>query len=110
MTPKRVTCRSANVIYCIECDSCGLQYVGQTKNQLRKHMNNYFSTIRNSYDTLVAHHLNKKHNLYIPKITVTILQLIRSSDNKDNDMRNIWENIWIGRLNTIAPKGLNIQD
>ena len=31
--PRKISCNSTNVIYCIECTSCGLQYVGQTKNK-----------------------------------------------------------------------------
>ena len=42
---------------------------------------------------------------------ITVLQLLRTSDMEtDQDKRNECENIWIARLNTIVPNGLNIQD
>ena len=109
-TYKKVTCRSQNLVYCIECDLCGIQYVGQTRNQLRIRMNNHISTIRTKSDTPLARHLNKIHNVNEnPKLTVTVLHLSNSSTT-DTSLREKWENIWIARLNTISPKGLNIQD
>ena len=112
LIPKKITCRSSNVIYCINCMTCGMQYVGQTKNELRQRVNNHLSTIRNRVDTPVARHFNRIHNeTNNPSIKLSILQLIRSNDQRmDLISRNKWENIWIGRLCTISPFGLNIQD
>ena len=111
LIPKKVTCRSNNLIYCIECRDCGIQYVGQTKNELRVHINNHMNTIRNNQDTPVARHCAKHEMQIKPRLIVSILQLIRSSDRPDDSSeRNKWENIWIGRLNTVSPNGLNIQD
>ena len=106
---KEVSCRSQNLIYCIECKLCGKQYVGQTKNQLRVRMNNHCSSIRTNADTPVSRHYNM-HG-HISALNFTVLQLIRSSDKeREQDVRNSCENIWIARLHTITPNGLNIQD
>ena len=32
---KKISCRSSNLIYCITCNKCGMQYVGQTMRRLR---------------------------------------------------------------------------
>ena len=41
-----ITCRSNNLIYAIECNRCGMHYVGQTKQHLMDRMVNHFATIR----------------------------------------------------------------
>ena len=108
---KKGTCRSSNLIYCIECNLCQKQYVGQTKNQLRVRMNNHLSTIRNSGDTPVARHFECHNMTSNPQLTVYILQLIRGNDEfLEQQLRNDWENIWIARLYTLVPKGMNIHD
>jgi len=33
-TKKNITCRSSNLVYLITCKTCGIQYVGQTKNTI----------------------------------------------------------------------------
>ena len=40
-----ITCRSNNLIYAIECNKCGMHYVGQTKRRLMDRMVNHFTTI-----------------------------------------------------------------
>ena len=111
LTLKKISCRSSNLIYYIQCKLCGIQYVGQTRNQLRNRMNNHISSIRTCSETPVAWHFNNAHNIKNkPPIVVTIVQLISTSKDRELFLRNKWENIWIGRLHTISPKGLNIQD
>ena len=39
--PKNVSCNSANLIYCLECPECQLQYVGQTKNKFLTRINQH---------------------------------------------------------------------
>ena len=108
---KKCTCRSTNLIYCIECLICHKQYVGQTKNQLRIRMNNHLSSIRNNGDTPVARHFAHHEKINNPPFKTFVLQLIRSVDNdSDQHSRNMWEDTWMARLYTIVPKGLNIQD
>lgn len=41
---KNADCRSKNVVYCLSCNLCGIQYVGQTTD-LRKRTNNHRSCI-----------------------------------------------------------------
>ena len=43
--PLKVSCMSSNVIYCIECDQCKIQYVGQTKNKFLVRVNQHLSDI-----------------------------------------------------------------
>ena len=101
--PNKVNCNSKNLIYCIECPICNLQYVGQTKNKLLMRINQHKSDIRLEKDSPVARHFNL-HKIN-PKLYV--LQLIANDDLK---LRLKFENYWISRLNTLTPKGLNILD
>ena len=46
-----------------------------------------------------------------PSLIVYVSQLIRDCEEKEElTNRNRWENIWISRLNTRIPEGLNIED
>ena len=35
-----ICCQSSNLVYCLQCNTCGKQYVGQTKRKCREHFNN----------------------------------------------------------------------
>ncbi len=53
------------------------------------------------------------HNiLNDPPITISILQFINADAEADyaKDLRNKWENMWMARLNSYIPHGLNVQD
>ncbi len=106
------TCQSNNLIYALTCDLCHIQYVGQTQNRIMDRYNGHLSTIRCKADTTVARHM-AKHNIFEnPPITISILQFINGKADTDyaKVLRNKWENIWIARLDTLIPHGLNIQD
>ena len=100
-------CSSTNVIYCLECDTCGIQYVGCTNN-LRLRLNNHKSCIR----------LHKEHR---STDIFRIYQHYRVSDGHyfkctvlesrpDTDTLKHFESRWIYKLRTIHPSGLNILD
>ena len=107
---KRVTCNSSNLIYMIQCTLCGSQYVGQTKNQLLKRINQHYSDINKNAATPVSRHFNShEYNGFHP-VKLYVLQLIRSPPDEGQEERNKWENYWMARLNTVVPNGMNIQD
>ena len=54
-----MNCNSNNLIYLIECDNCGLQYIGQTKRSLRHRFHNHRYDILNDRKTSVANHFNQ---------------------------------------------------
>ena len=55
----KVNRQSSNLIYVITCKSCGIQYVGQTKNRLMTRFQGHFNDIAHDHDTTVARHLNR---------------------------------------------------
>ena len=55
---KKILCRSSNLIYCITCNVCGMQYVGQTMRRLRNRFYNHYFHIRESIqDKAVSRHM-----------------------------------------------------
>jgi hypothetical protein len=58
-TPKKVTCETCNVIYCLQCKQCGLQYIGETKRSFRIRVSEHLGDIRNKRNHKpVAKHFN----------------------------------------------------
>ena len=87
----------------ITCKRCNKQYVGETKTELRLRFNNHLSTIRRKTDQPVAIHFNQDaHTIEDVEIT----GIIRINKPEDA-LRKKLESIWIKKLNTTAPAGLN---
>ena len=102
---------TANVIYLLSCRVCGVHYVGETKNTQKKCFHGHRSTV-NINKLPVGHHFN------LPNHTMSdmILQGIESLGNRYGTYR-IWyivrlsrEKLWMKRLLTIQPHGLNVQE
>ncbi len=91
---------------------CGIQYVGQTQNRIMDRFTKHLSTIRLQSDTTMARHMASHNIVDDPPITISILQLIKADPKAAyaKEIRNKWENIWMSRLNSFIPHGLNIQD
>ena len=101
---QHITCTSKNIIYLITCKRCQKQYVGETKTQFRLRFNNHLSTIRRKTNTPVAIHFNENQHT-IEDLTITgIIKLNKS----DDILRRKLESVWISKLNTLTPNGLNI--
>ena len=47
----QVCCKSHNLVYCLTCKICGLQYVGQTKRTFHERLYEHFRDIRNKDHT-----------------------------------------------------------
>ncbi len=109
---QNVSCQSNNLIYALCCNICGIQYVGQTQNCIMDRLNAHLSTFRRKSDTTVARHM-ATHGIFndLP-ITISILQVINAKSTADyaKELRNKWENMWMARLNSYIPHGLNVQD
>ncbi len=113
-TKLNISCQTENVIYCLTCNvpNCGVQYVGQTKNRIMDRFRNHLSDIRTSKDTTMARHMASHGITTNPPICISILEFINASPDSEiaQNLRNKWEKMWMARLNTYIPQGLNIQD
>lgn len=99
-----VDCTSTNVIYLIDCDVCGIQYVGETMNDARERFRNHRSTIKHHKkhpDKPVASHFGHHKN----GLKVTIIECL---GNQSKFRRLYREKFWIETLQTHQPSGLNI--
>ena len=46
-----ICCQSSNLVYCLQCYTCGKQYVGQTKRKLLERLREHFNNIRKNTKT-----------------------------------------------------------
>ena len=51
-----VNCKSANIIYILECSVCGLQYIGESKHPFHKRMNGHRSDLTKKQFLPVCQH------------------------------------------------------
>ena len=102
-----ITCSTSNVIYLISCRVCGIQYVGETRTTLKRRFYGHRSTVNTKkLDTPVDQHFNLPNH----SITDMILQGIESLGTRPDTVRASREKMWMRRLRTIQPHGLNIQE
>ena len=113
MTRRNVCCRSSSVIYCIRCQACGNDYVGQTKRRLVERMREHYRNVRQNCTThIIGRHYNSAGHVGIPDMRVYILEFIRApTDSQDaKHLRDICKRRWIYQLRLIIPTGLNVMD
>ena len=111
----KVTCQSSNLIYVITCKTCGIQYVGQTKNRLLTRFQGHIFDITHNTDTTVARHLNTcppDNPALTDGLVIMVISFIPSHpDSRDaKQHRDREEKRWMHRLQTITPQGLNLMD
>ena len=66
-----VTCKSSNLIYCITCTQCGIQYVGQTKNRLMDRFQAHFYSISaKKTNTEIGKHFNSVNHQGLQNVEI----------------------------------------
>ena len=117
-TMKNITCQSSNLIYCLSCNICKTRYVGQTKNRIVDRIGGHFGDIKNAYegkithlDKTVARHFQSHTDKDFP-LTITVLEFIKAPPDSilASKLRDQKEKMWISRLNTMIPNGLNVME
>ena len=106
------TCQSNNLIYCLECRWCHIKYVGQTKNRIIDRFQGHIFDIKHSNNTTVARHFHSHNDQTNPSMIIHIPEYIRLPRDvpRSKSIRHNRELVWIHRLNTLIPNGLNILD
>ena len=113
MAKYNVTCKSSNIIYCLTCKCCGIQYVGQTKNRLMDRFQAHFYNIgHNKPKSEIGKHFNSPGHKGLDDVEIHILDFIHAhpEGRKSKYLRDLVEFNWIQRLHTNAPLGLNTMD
>ncbi len=108
---KQATCKSHNLIYGITCNTCKIQYVGQTKRRLMDRFQGHFYNIKNKNEQ-IGRHFTSQNNHGIEDVTIHILSFITQpgESTRAQEARNKVELAWIHRLCTYSPFSLNILD
>ena len=74
---KNISCRSSNLIYCINCNRCGMQYVSQTLIRLKDRFVGHFGdTQTNDISKTVFRHLTTKGHNGTKDMTLNVLEFI----------------------------------
>ena len=100
--PGHITCTTctSNIIYLISCRICGIQYISETKNSLKKRFYGHRSTVKtHKLDTPVGQLFNLPNHF----ISDTILKVIEVLANCRESVRLSREKMWIRRVHTIHP-------
>ena len=102
---KKVTCKSYNVVYMIECGkgNCKKRYIGETKRMLKYRMADYRGYVSSEdMSTATGAHFNSPgHSLSDMKVTI-----IEQVKKMDDTYRKVREKYHIQRFNT-QHQGLN---
>ena len=101
----KIFCKVYNSIYCLTCNQCNMQYIGQTQNPLNIRINLHRSQIKRfgknhvQESNLEIRHF-QDHNF--DNIRVSIIDIVTNLKE-----RLWWENCHIEQYGTIFPYGLN---
>lgn len=96
---------TTNCVYLLQCYHCGHQYVGETGGSLHTRLTQHLYNVNNDLkpDTALVRHFRQVGTKHI---RATILEHNRDWPTRTRKRR---EYIWISRLNSRTPKGLNEQ-
>lgn len=93
-----VNCHTKNVIYCVTCAKCQLQYVGETTRSVHQRFSEHRYSVKKGNSYLATHFRQCGVNC----MKITVLETVRTEDRlKDR------EDFWIRLLNSAFPFGLN---
>ena len=101
-----INCQSSNIIYLITCTTCGIQYVGQTKNRLLTRFQGHHFDIKNQNDTTVSCYFNRcpsSRPAGFDGLEISVLSFIKNPSNSKGGQleRDREEKRWIHRLATL---------
>ena len=125
-TMKNITCRSSNLIYCITCKKCDMQYVGQTGRSILERFQGHCGKIK-KYRTRrreepilfrqqdkdgVGTHFSADNHNGTQDLIISVLAFISLPPKSQCALiyRLKVEKEWIHRMRCPAPLGLNIFD
>ena len=106
-------CETNNIIYCTVCTRCKKQYVGHTKRTLRQRMYEHFRFIsKKDTSHSVGRHFNDVDHKGLQDVKLFVLQFGRKDPDSEESLalRLILELMWIHRLRSTTPMGLNVFD
>ena len=98
-----VNCQTKNILYCITCEKCSLQYIGESERTLKERFSEHKGyVLNNKLNKGTGEHYNMKGHK-VSDMRVTIIEKMFSSDPA---VRKEREKLLINKMNT-KYKGLN---
>lgn len=92
----------SNIVYIITCTICNKHYIGETKHSLHTRLKQHLYNIKKGQlETLLIKHFQTHSLDYL------IISGLESNPNWTTGQRKRAERIWIERLGTTTPRGLN---
>ena len=97
---KRFFCKVSSCVYKIECGICGIEYIGQTGNELHNRINGHRAEIKKGTleNTEIIHF--QSHDFQ--KAKVCIIEIVNNLGE-----RKVREDIHMMKYRTLYPFGLN---
>ena len=95
-------CTTANVVYLISCRKCGVQYVGETSQLLRKRFGNHRNRLKNITNLYLYNHFSSDGHT-LDDICIMPIEKVDGSTSNRLDR----EGFWCRELCTYYPYGLN---
>lgn len=99
---KSFNCKSANVIYCIQCALCQKQYFGETQQEFQKRMTSHRYDIIHSVDTAISEHFNSDNH----RLEHMQVYIIDGGFSKHRQ-RKYKESFFIAKFRSLIPNGIN---
>jgi hypothetical protein len=110
---KNISCRSSNLIYCVTCQICKKQYVGQTLLRIKDRFAKHFYDVQNNDQTkALGRHFSRRDHNGIKDMEISVVEFIKKPPRSPEAsiIRDRVEKRWIHLLRCPAPMGLNIFD
>ena len=112
LPPKhKLTCKLSNVIYIINCNQCGLQYIGETKRPIRKRMYEHYNSVQKFQPdkaTPVSRHFTQK-NHSVKSMEFSIVQWMGDPSSPNATTRHRRQELYfIWAFPTLHPAGINM--
>ena len=100
---QQVNCQTRNIVYCIQCRKCCIQYIGETQRSLQERISEH----RGYITKLQKHKATGEHfNLPGHRVADMEVSILEKIFNEDPHYRKQREQMWIEKFNT-KYKGLN---
>jgi hypothetical protein len=99
---QKITCTDTNVIYCIQCTICNLQYVGKTTNKFKDRASSHRSSVDTQKNCTLSDHFNSPGH---SKNNMLFFAFEKVSSN-DPFTIGVRERFYIDKMNVIE-HGLN---
>ena len=107
-----VNCASSYTIYLMECILCNKQYVGKAETSFNIRLNNNRKDVKKVDAKMACKHFQQESHNFNKHAKFNIInQLMKTSKSKETLTQRLIEreNFWILKLDTLYPKGFNME-